>query len=55
MSTVNITELSKLVKMKPMAVRSRLRRHLPVRHEKGQRWDIPRRSLPKVIKLLKEK
>lgn len=49
---MTIKELSKLVKMKPITVRSRLRRHFP--HTKGKRWEIPPRQVPKVVKLLKE-
>lgn len=52
MPAITINELSKKVKMKPMAIRSRLRRHIP--HPKGKRWEIPPRQLPRVIKLLKE-
>lgn len=49
---MNIKELSKKLKMKPAIVRSVLRRKVP--HQKGQRWDINARQVPRVIKLLKE-
>lgn len=49
---MTINELSKKLKMKPMTIRSRLRRHMP--HTKGKRWEIAPKQVSKVIKLLKE-
>lgn len=46
-----IKELARRVNKPATFVRARLRRHLP--HPKGKAWEIPRKRVPEVIKLLK--
>lgn len=50
MSDIKI--LARRLRIKPASVRARLRKRLE--HTKGQRWEIPKRSIEKVLKLLRK-